>query len=218
MTRKHDKTGRSKGTGRHVRLYHWMLESASWQNLDATARGIYIDLLTRYNGFNNGRISYSVREAERSLHIGKSNAARALQRLDDGGFITPLKKGGFSRKDRHSTEWRLTEFNCDVTGEVASKAFMNTPVSVPVAGPKKQNAVPGAGLTVPVAGQYGTYSGTMNGENGLDGTCSGTVEAAFGNPRYPQRDTCSIPRESAAGEHTRGRVGQHTKQRRRVRS
>ena len=45
-----------------------------------------------------------------------------------------VTKGAFSRKAPHATEWRLTWWSCDVTGELASKKFMSW-------GREKQNAV-----------------------------------------------------------------------------
>ena len=41
------------------------------------------------------------------------------------GFIVATRKGSFSLKVRHSTEWRLTEFRCDVTGAPATTDFMH---------------------------------------------------------------------------------------------
>jgi hypothetical protein len=45
--------------------------------------------------------------------------------LVERGFIVAVTRGGFNVKDkqRQSTEWRLTEFNCDVTGSLPSKDF-----------------------------------------------------------------------------------------------
>jgi hypothetical protein len=54
-----------------------------------------------------------------------------------GGFFFGLElvtKGAFSRKSPHASEWRLTFNTCDVTGKLASKAFMRW-------GREKQNAV-----------------------------------------------------------------------------
>jgi hypothetical protein len=42
--------------------------------------------------------------------------------LQDRGFIVATAKGRFDRL-RHSTEWRLTEFKCDLTGQPASRDF-----------------------------------------------------------------------------------------------
>jgi len=100
-----------------------MLRTAAWRSLDPTARALYVEMASRYRGpeSNNGRIRYSVRQAASALHIGKTTAARAFLQLQDRGFIVQTQKGAFSRKVRHSTLWRLTEFGCD--GELATKEY-----------------------------------------------------------------------------------------------
>jgi hypothetical protein len=112
---------------RHVRLYHYMLQSMAWSSLSANARAIYIEIAARYMGSNNGRIPYSVREAGTCLRISPASASRALAQLKHAGFIVPTVKGAFSLKKRHATEWRLTEFVSDVPGHSygeATKDFM----------------------------------------------------------------------------------------------
>jgi hypothetical protein len=117
--------GRTDKTARHVRLYHLMLKSRAWKSLDAVARALYVEISARYAGpgSNNGRIPYSVREGAIALRVGKTKSATALQALQDRGFIVAKKRGGFNRKDRHATEWRLTEFNCDVTGALPTREY-----------------------------------------------------------------------------------------------
>src|SRR5262249_50355629 len=121
-----NRTGRGGSAPRHVRLYHYMTGSPAWHDLNAVARAIYCEISRRYagDGSNNGRIPYSVREAASELKISTTTASRALAALVDHGFLVPMKKGAFSLKSRHATEWRLTEFPCDVTHEMASKEFM----------------------------------------------------------------------------------------------
>jgi hypothetical protein len=122
----------AKKTPRHIRLYHWMMDSAALHDLSAIDRAIYCEIAKRYAGSNNGRIPYSAREGAVELRIGKTTAWRALQSLQDHGFIVAVTKGAFSLKMRHATEWRLTEFACDVTGALATKEFMRwrKPVAV----------------------------------------------------------------------------------------
>jgi len=153
MPKSRRKTGRSDKDGRHVRLYHWILRTPAWNSLSAEARAIYVEMSSRYHGTNNGQIPYAVRYAANSLGIGKTTAARAIEMLQDRGFIVVMTKGAFSRKNRHATEWRLTEFGCDVTNALSTREFARWR--------EIQNAVPGAGLTVPVAEPNGTCSGTM---------------------------------------------------------
>jgi DNA-binding MarR family transcriptional regulator len=147
MSRKLRKTGRSNKEARHVRLYHLMLKTPAWKSLTANARAIYVEIAARYGGLgsNNGRIPYSVRDAAKSLKIGKSTAAKAIQQLQDRGFIVEITKGAFSRKNRHATEWRLTESSCDITDALPTREYLRWP--------QIQN-------TVPKAGPHGTSSGT----------------------------------------------------------
>lgn len=119
-----NRTVRGRTEPRHIRMYHWMMNSSAWHDLSAVARAIYCEMAKRYYGVNNGRIPYSVRDAAVELRISKATASRALQSLQDHGFIVKVTEGAFSLKTRHATEWRLTQFPCDVTGAWATKDFM----------------------------------------------------------------------------------------------
>ena len=77
---------RKTGQPRFVQLFHWMLNSPAWKDLDANARAIYVELTRRYNGSNNGRIAYSVRQAAADLKISKDTAARAFRSLKRSRF------------------------------------------------------------------------------------------------------------------------------------
>jgi hypothetical protein len=103
-----------------------MTDCPAWHDLSAVARAIYCEIARRYAGAgsNNGRIPYSLREAAAEFKISRSTASRELNALVDHGFIVPMTKGAFSLKKRHATEWRLTEFPCDITHAFASKEFM----------------------------------------------------------------------------------------------
>jgi hypothetical protein len=109
---------------RHVRLYHWLMRSPAWKNLPATSRALYAELGKHYNGTNNGKIGYSVRHAASDLKISFDTARKHFNILEERGFIEPLKRGAFSLKERQATEWRMTEFICDVTGKPPTKDFM----------------------------------------------------------------------------------------------
>jgi hypothetical protein len=94
------------------------------------------------SGFNNGTIALSARDAARLCKINKDTAGRSFKELIEEGFIEAVTPGGFSRKDPHATEWRLTHQRCDKTGELPSKAFMRRR-------DEKQNAVPKQGQLGP---------------------------------------------------------------------
>ena len=155
MSSRRKKGGPNK-EARHVRLYHAMLRSEAWRSLDACAKALYVEISARYGGpgSNNGRIPFSVREAAKALKIGKTTAAIAFDHLRERGFIVPESKGAFSRKVRHATEWRLTEFVSDVSNDLATREYEQWRPA------KIQNAVPKAGPTVSVVGPLGTYTRT----------------------------------------------------------
>jgi hypothetical protein len=174
---------------RHVRLYHWFLKGDAWRSLSPNARAIYVEIVERYNGTNNGRISFSIREGADLLHIGKNAAAKALLVLQERGFIVAAKRGGFNLryKDQMATEWRLTEFSSDIDANFATKDFMKW------TGPEKQNTVPVRGQTAPVRGQSGTCERTVVAEMSRTGTCERTVEAQKSPVLSPDGYAYSIP-------------------------
>lgn len=144
------KRGRSK-EARHVRIYHAMIKTDAFRLLDANAIALYVMLSSRYGGAgsNNGKIAFSVREAAKALKIGKNAANEAFKLLQHTGFIVLETRGSFSRKVRHSHEWRLTEFASDISDQFATRDYLQwQPVKI-------QNTVPERGPTVPPAGQHG---------------------------------------------------------------
>jgi DNA-binding transcriptional MocR family regulator len=122
MSASRRRNGRDKPP-RHVRLHHWVMDTPAWKSLNTASRALYLEIAARYMGSNNGRIPYSQREAAEALHIGKTTALEAFNELQSRGFIVAQRRGSFDWKRRHSTEWRLTEFGCDVTGDLATKDF-----------------------------------------------------------------------------------------------
>ena len=110
-------------TERYVRLTHRMMQTQAWRSLDGVARAIYLELAALYNGRNNGSVGLSVRQAAQAVGVSKATAARAMLLLQDRGFIAAVTKGRFFDRLRHATEWRLTEFKCDLTGQPASRDF-----------------------------------------------------------------------------------------------
>jgi hypothetical protein len=48
---------------RYFQIHHYMMKTDAWKNLSAAARAVYLQIGFRYDGSNNGRISYSVRDA-----------------------------------------------------------------------------------------------------------------------------------------------------------
>ena len=103
-----------------------------------------------------------------------------------------VTKGAFSLKKRHATEWRLTEFPCDLTHALPTKDFMRWQPSQ-----KIQNTVPIVKPSVPVAKPNGNCGDTDVAQKQRDGIRSETVSGNFHDSRFHQRDTTSLPGDRA---------------------
>lgn len=150
---KRDQKGNSNKAPPHIRLYDWLLASEAWKDLTPQARALYVLLKAQYKGMNNGRLVLSIRQVSEEMHVSKTTAAEAFKELVAHGFTEVVIRGSFGgRKDGRATEWRLTEYPCDVSGELPSKAFMSwRPGSILTVRPE--------GRSVPHTGLIGTHSG-----------------------------------------------------------
>jgi hypothetical protein len=88
-----------------------------------------VEVLALYNGSNNGCLALSARTAAERCRCSKDTASRALRELQQTGFIEVSVAGTWHR--RLATEWRVTLYNCDRNGALASKAFMRIKPSNP---------------------------------------------------------------------------------------
>lgn len=139
MGRKHNAKGRSKSGPPFVQLPWFMLDSEAWRALTPQQIAVYLDLARIYNGFNNGALALSVRDAARRCKINKDTANKALVTLEAMGFTECATPSRFNQNNRRAAEWRLTVWRCDKTGALPSKAFMRWR---PASGPRR-NIFPG---------------------------------------------------------------------------
>ena len=111
---KMNKNGRN-AFGRFIQLSHWLMDTSAWKSLSPTARSLYLEIKKRYNGYNNGDIAFSEREAASAVGVTQKTIAKAFSALQDRGFISVVQKGSFSQKTTlgsygRSTRWLLTEY------------------------------------------------------------------------------------------------------------
>lgn len=119
-----DATGRSRKESGWHKVSRFMLKSPAWADLNVYDRAVYLAFLTVYDGFNNGAIALGARDAAKLAGCNKDTANAAIHRLIARGFLTETKQAGFSCKVRIATEYRLNAYDCNVTGQGASKDFM----------------------------------------------------------------------------------------------
>ena len=84
---------KEKGPPRYVMLLHWLMNTDAWKDLERNSRAIYLEICKRYNGVNNGRIGYSVRQAAEDVNISPPTASRCIKSLISHGFHRSSAKG-----------------------------------------------------------------------------------------------------------------------------
>lgn len=105
--RKLNATGRNEKDGQYLPIPYVMARSDAFRALSGSGLKVWIELRTRFNGHNNGLISLSLREAASLLGMSQSTAQRALQELEDKGFIKRRSRGSWY--GRKAAEFILTD-------------------------------------------------------------------------------------------------------------
>jgi hypothetical protein len=83
------------------------LHSPAWRSLSGPAVKVWFELRSRFHGGNNGRLILSYEEAAGLLGLGKSTVKRALDELQDKGFIVCVRQGKWY--GRLASEWAVTD-------------------------------------------------------------------------------------------------------------
>ena len=107
-----NQTGRNDKTARFVMLPIRVLESAAFANIDTVARSLLLDLLSLYDGTNNGSLFLSTGDA--TARLGRSDersAMRAFEQLVATKLIEQTKGAHFQTKTGDGSRarcWRLS--------------------------------------------------------------------------------------------------------------
>lgn len=106
--------GRSKG--RFVLVRHDIIKSEAWRSLSTNARCVWLEIMFRYNGNNNGEIPLGCREAGKLCKVSKNTAWKAFNELQDRGFVKIGLYSNFTCKYKRSTRWIVTHEAFDGKG------------------------------------------------------------------------------------------------------
>ena len=104
---------RSQKHKRFVLFDYEQIESQAFRYLTGGALKLLIMVRKRFNGINNGHISFSIREGFGLLGYAPNTIKRYFDELVDKGFLRVKEKGSFTYKKRHATTWIITseEYN-----------------------------------------------------------------------------------------------------------
>lgn len=142
--RKHNRTGRSRTSGKFVKLEAYLLRSPAYVALSLAGRAALTELMLVYDGSNNGSIGMGSRLLGVRLGCGHAKAARAIEELVEKGFVETTSIGSFARRNRRASEYRLLMFRCDLSGHTPAKKFMQwvPPPSAALSHPRDNTGSP----------------------------------------------------------------------------
>jgi hypothetical protein len=93
MAYKKRKSRGERIVGGFVPLPNFMIHKPAWRSLSGNAVRVFVELHSRFNGYNNGDLSLSLEEGARLLGIGKATMQRSLRELMEKGFIRMTDRG-----------------------------------------------------------------------------------------------------------------------------
>ena len=170
---------------RWVGLPHYMLRCPAWRTMSPTAKALLIELWARYNGINNGTISFGVREAA-DIGLNRTTASKAFHELVGRGFLRVNRDSAFTVKTRMAREWTVTALPLSDT-EPAPKDFMKWTAERGLRDSEHSHAgVTDSHASVTVAAKRKNVT--------ADGHASVTVSAISGASQSPCNDTSILPR------------------------
>lgn len=131
-------TGRSKyDNSQHLRLYHTMLKSPQFRALNGNDVRVLLEIASRHNGFNNGRLGAGLADLANTLMMGKTTVQNSLARLQKTRFIKKQKAGKFY--GRLATEWAVTFISDE--GKPASNEWGQAPALSRKRRPKEKTII-----------------------------------------------------------------------------
>ncbi|WP_169543381.1 helix-turn-helix domain-containing protein [Sneathiella aquimaris] len=98
-----------------------MAQSEAFRSLKPVSVKVWLELRSRFNGFNNGEVHLSYRQAAKCLGVGRSSVQTAFYELEERGFIELMKIGHMM--GRKATLWRITDQGCN--GKQATNDWRN---------------------------------------------------------------------------------------------
>lgn len=146
MANKQDKKGRSKGSGRFIKVTHHMLDTPAGKSLTPHEMTCLIRVMQIYNSLNNGRVAMSSRRLAELANVNKDTAAKCLRSLVEKGFLIVTTPSGFGTNGRRAVEYEITCFPLS-EGKPCKNNFQHW---LPV--PKEKSSSESRDTTVPKEG------------------------------------------------------------------
>jgi biotin operon repressor len=105
-TKAQGKAGMEAGE-QYAPLSYRLLQSPAWRSLSGPAAKVFLEIRSRFNGGNNGKLSLSLDQGASLLGLSKTTVRRAFQELEAKGFLRLVKRGHWY--GRLASTWEITD-------------------------------------------------------------------------------------------------------------
>ena len=134
---KHNKKNQSAS---FLMLDRWIYDTPAYQSLGLGARALYWELKRKFNGYNNGRVFLSQRDAAKALNRDRGTIANYYAELEEKGFLLKTQGHCLGPEGKgQAALWALTEHSLD--GVKATMDFKAWKIQKPVG--KTQHSLAG---------------------------------------------------------------------------
>ena len=93
--RKHKQNGSSKSKGQYLIFPYSFLHHPAWRRLSGSAKSVFLELRSSFNGSNNRQLRLSLGEGAKLLGMSKTTIDRKFDELEGAGFIVKTKQGNW---------------------------------------------------------------------------------------------------------------------------
>ena len=101
-----------RGQGKFIQFDHYIYDSTAWQALKPGPRALYLEMKRRYNGFNNGELFLSQRDAAKALNVGRDTVELYRRELVAKGFLVKTRGHHLGAAGiGQAALWALTEYS-----------------------------------------------------------------------------------------------------------
>lgn len=106
-------------TEQYLPIPYSMANHPAFRSLSGSALKVWIELRSKFNGSNNGKLSLSFQDAATKLGLSKTTVGRAFKELQEKGFIVKQRAGHWY--GRKAAEYQITDkpFN----GKIPTRAW-----------------------------------------------------------------------------------------------
>ncbi|WP_018997599.1 helix-turn-helix domain-containing protein [Hirschia maritima] len=94
-------------TEQYLPIPYSMANHPTFRSLSGPAVKVWIELRSKFNGSNNGKLSLSFQDAATKLGLSKTTVGRAFNELQEKGFIVKQKAGHWY--GRKAAEYQITD-------------------------------------------------------------------------------------------------------------